>query len=886
MKKFLTLLFLTCVFAYAAKSQVVVQFASDEVQELMDYLDNDAENGDIIELTTSGGLYQLSGVGAGYLAIEDSVTIRAQAGLAEKPILKKGTKVSADYHIRFKTDSSALVLQGIELRGDTATTKYAIRTAKIGEITAYTTYAELTTAGATEQFFNLTISDCDINGIDVGTDGRAIIIYPGATCGLLKIENTTFSAIERNALDAELTSTERATAPWNFADSMSFVNTTFYNIGRSAIMVRGENSDATIIDANKISINHCTFNNCGFVAADDSYKSIYTEYIPTFMLNTVFTNDINTKDDRLFSLRNDIASLDYLGLFNNAFDNVYMANGAQGSNVVTGDPLYADAANGDFTLGSGSAFLEQASDGFALGDLRWDASAVSSADLSAIFINDVALSEFDAATIAYNFELPYGTTENPVVSATEASLLANATITQSATTDGVASIEVTAYDGSVVTYTIDFNIALNSDSTLSDLTVGGTTIAGFASTTFSYAMVLDEGTTTVPTVDAVVTDVAGADYEVFPAATLPGQTIVEVTAEDGSSGTYSIDFTVSSSSDTTLQSLTVDGTSVDNFLPTTFAYTVELENGTTTVPTVVATPTNSSANAVVTPAASLPGTTTIVVTAGDDVSTGTYTVEFTLAPNSDATLQDLQVDGATVSGFNADVLIYDVVLANGTTTVPTVTASPTESTSNATVSPAATVSDTSFVLVVAEDGTELEYAVAFSVALNSDASLQDLQIDGATVEGFDAGVLDYTKVLAFGTTTVPTVTATTTATTSAAVVTPAASLPGTTTIVVTAEDESTSTYTIEFSVEAASNLYDLSAMDINIYSNNAVLHVDGVDAFVNGKVMVYNSLGKVLAVNAIDSDMVQVELAAKGIYIVMILDDSNNHVATQKALVK
>ena len=63
--------------------------------------------------------------------------------------------------------------------------------------------------------------------------------------------------------------------------------------------------------------------------------------------------------------------------------------------------------------------------------------------------------------------------------------------------------------------------------------------------------------------------------------------------------------------DTSLSALTVDGSSIAGFGPTSTNYSVELPAGTTVVPTVAATTTDTNASAVVTAATSIPGTTTI-----------------------------------------------------------------------------------------------------------------------------------------------------------------------------------------------------------------------------------------------------------------------------------
>ena len=86
------------------------------------------------------------------------------------------------------------------------------------------------------------------------------------------------------------------------------------------------------------------------------------------------------------------------------------------------------------------------------------------------------------------------------------------------------------------------------------------------------------------------------------------------------------------STDTSLSALTVDGNSIADFGASKTSYSVELPQGTTVVPTVAATPTDTNASAVVTAATSLPGTTTIVVTAQDGTTTNTVSINWTIDP--------------------------------------------------------------------------------------------------------------------------------------------------------------------------------------------------------------------------------------------------------------
>ena len=82
--------------------------------------------------------------------------------------------------------------------------------------------------------------------------------------------------------------------------------------------------------------------------------------------------------------------------------------------------------------------------------------------------------------------------------------------------------------------------------------------------------------------------------------------------------------------DATLSDLRVDDTTVEGFASNVLTYNVELEEGTTVVPTVTATPSDVNASHVVNAATELPGATTVVVTAEDDVTSLTYTINFTV----------------------------------------------------------------------------------------------------------------------------------------------------------------------------------------------------------------------------------------------------------------
>ncbi len=88
--------------------------------------------------------------------------------------------------------------------------------------------------------------------------------------------------------------------------------------------------------------------------------------------------------------------------------------------------------------------------------------------------------------------------------------------------------------------------AAGTDTSLSALTVDGSSIADFGASKTSYSVELPAGTTVVPAVAATTTD-TNASAVVTAATSLPGTTTIAITAQDGSTtSTVSIDFSVAS----------------------------------------------------------------------------------------------------------------------------------------------------------------------------------------------------------------------------------------------------------------------------------------------------------------------------------------------------
>ena len=300
--------------------------------------------------------------------------------------------------------------------------------------------------------------------------------------------------------------------------------------------------------------------------------------------------------------------------------------------------------------------------------------------------------------------------------------------------DNSIFIEVTAEDETTKTYTITVNRnILNDNADLCNLLLSvGTLDPVFDSNTISYNVVLPYGTKTVPTVGATTSD-SNASRKITQAKRITGDeknrtATVLVTAEDGSTQkTYTVIFTVAApNTDATLSALTVsEGTLNPEVNPAVISYNVVLSSGTTTAPTVGATTSDSNASKEITQAKRITGdeksrTATVLVTAKDGSTRKTYTVIFTVAaPNTDATLIALTLSEGTLNpGFESDVISYNVELPYGTTDVPTVGATTTDSNASQKITQAKKLTGneknrTATVVVTAEDGTKLTYTVNF-----------------------------------------------------------------------------------------------------------------------------------------------------------------------------
>ena len=406
--------------------------------------------------------------------------------------------------------------------------------------------------------------------------------------------------------------------------------------------------------------------------------------------------------------------------------------------------------------------------------------------------------EFNPEVTAYTCALNRGTTVLPAISYVKGDETQVVRIDESGV-NGVAKITVKPQVGDNTVYTISFSVAVSSDATLKNILVGGESIEGFESSNLEYSILLPAGTTALPSIEAVKND--DAQRVIISRGTVNGLTTIQVIAEDGTSKTYKLNFSVEKSANATLKNIYVGGSPLDGFDPEVLDYTYILADDADKCPTLTAEGYTGQTITIVTPL--VYGKASIEVVP-EDGAKNVYTVLFTTVKSSDNLLADIQLDGNTIDGFNSEVNNYNVTLPAGSTSLPAITY--TKGVELQTVQVITNgLNGAATLNVKAENGSVNTYTINFNVEKSSDSSLNAIMLDGVLLDGFAADKFEYNVELPFGTTALPVVTYTK-ANDAAHVVATIPSLVGEAKFEVESEDGlNTLVYKVNFHVPAHSN---------------------------------------------------------------------------------
>lgn len=386
--------------------------------------------------------------------------------------------------------------------------------------------------------------------------------------------------------------------------------------------------------------------------------------------------------------------------------------------------------------------------------------ASTNAKLASILVNGQAISGFQPAVTSYNVELPYGTTDAPIVSVDKQEDEQVVEIIQATSPTGSAKINVTAADGKTKqTYTISFSVAVLSDNTLKDIKINGESLVGFTPSQTTYRVSLPTSTTTMPKVEAISAYPDGAQTITYNAPSVIDGGVYQInvsTPGNPTPKTYKLTFKLEASSYSMLKDLQMGDHLISNFKPENLTYYVNLPVGTTELPKVTYVKGESTQTVEVTEGG-LNGVTRVKVTAGNGINTTEYKIDVTTALSEISTLNMIYIGGEPLADFAPNVTNYTYALPIGTAELPEITVDKGDEYQSVSIIKGG-LNGTTRITVTAQNGASTIYNIAFSVAQATNASLKMIYVDGKPLEGFDPDILEYNCPLPQGTTELPVVT--------------------------------------------------------------------------------------------------------------------------------
>lgn len=439
--------------------------------------------------------------------------------------------------------------------------------------------------------------------------------------------------------------------------------------------------------------------------------------------------------------------------------------------------------------------------------LTYKIEASSYSYLAGIALDGTPLEGFQPEQTVYSITLPLGTTALPTITYTAGDPYQTITLTEGGV-DGTTRIEVKAASGATTTYRLQFRTEKSTNNALAAIAIDGTDLADFDPEVLSYTLSLPAGTKMIPAITYTPGDAYQTVNIVLNQALWTAR--LTVTAGDGSTRQYVLNFEVQKSENAFLQMIYLNGAELTGFEPTKLDYSLVWEDA--TMPKITVLAGENQAITISTPASY--GTARIVVTP-EEGTPNIYTVRFhspdqvVLPPfptdsfpaSSDASLAGLYIGGQLYDAFLPDVYEYTYPLPWRTKQVPAVVPVAGANSQIITVAHGA-VDRTTTITVHAEDGIATStYRIAFPVAKSSNTALNSVEIDGVDNFAFDPAVHTYTNILLpYGTTASPAITAEK-AEPEQALTISEAPIGSTSTIVVRAEDGTEATYSFSYSLE-------------------------------------------------------------------------------------
>ena len=151
------------------------------------------------------------------------------------------------------------------------------------------------------------------------------------------------------------------------------LNSTFANIATSTSS--GYLSVVDVRNTTSFIANHCTFYNCQAINTDHAAIKVEGDAL---IANSVFVSPASQSSYRAVHAKDgwNVEAKNCL-TFNYGASKNGIRSAATQTDCVVGDPLFVDAANGNFAFAAGSPALASGTNGTNMGDLRWNPSDVN-----------------------------------------------------------------------------------------------------------------------------------------------------------------------------------------------------------------------------------------------------------------------------------------------------------------------------------------------------------------------------------------------------------------------------------------------------------------------------------------------------------------------------
>ncbi len=295
-----------------------------------------AEEGDIVELVSEGGIYSFSSP----VAIDKNITIRAAAELTALPILQPATEVDSLSCLFYWQKGRRLNLQRLVIDG-----QHCVSFIFKNET----------------QHASLAGDSLVIKNSAQDSSGAVFWAARGSLMDTLDFHNVSFFHGRGRGIVANQEA--EGSAQFNI-NVLKMNNCTVWDFDYGFVEIYG-GDDVPFTPAPQIRINHCTFYQ---VATVGGILLNAREADFTTVKNSIFC--LSNEQQPVLALYGQTAQVDFCDFFQTGPLEL-KRNASAGSHLWFVDPLFKDAANGDFGLQPNSYLWGKADDGYPLGDLRW-----------------------------------------------------------------------------------------------------------------------------------------------------------------------------------------------------------------------------------------------------------------------------------------------------------------------------------------------------------------------------------------------------------------------------------------------------------------------------------------------------------------------------------